>query len=620
MKPVYALLVLVLGVLLGATPAFGGPPPMDPKQMSGLSRPDPEVPAGSLSVRVLLGSFDNPALEHEVTLQVSTADGSKLETFTKKTGNQGRVTFSELEAFAGGQAVAETKFGEETVRSQPIDIREDMGSRVMLVEGAPKASADAPLPGIAFPFERAKPGTLMVGTFDLEKRGPIAGIEVTLHIQPPEGEEVTEVATSDAEGRIIFEGLQPPKVPEGAKLYVEGKLDDAGPVRRSNTFEMDVDQGMAVVLANGRLPPPTAREAPGHTAPRQLPGPRPITSLPQGVVRVKVVDGADQPVADQEVLVIKKTASGNDVTFEGTTDKTGVAIVQADVDSEAFYMVGVTYDGGPYQSGFFQVDKRGGIAVDMRVFETTSDASVVRSAVQFEIQPSENDMARVFRVFQAMVTGDKAYWVPDGLVIGTQEGAKGLTVLRPAEPWLDHEDKADFVRLARPLPPGEMVNLSIGYLVDHSGEVEVEFPSPFVTMQSSVLIPKDMRLVADGARPSETPPPADDVAAYDLGERAPGVPLAFEVQGLPIRNPIYRRLAMAVGLLMVCVAGIAIAMRPKQGTRGQLVIRRDKLLAMLREQAPQGARRQRIVAALDRVYRQIDVLDGDDASAAAKKG
>jgi 5-hydroxyisourate hydrolase-like protein (transthyretin family) len=618
---IHWLVACILTLWLTPSVAFAGPPPIDPKQMSGLSRPDPEVPAGALSVRVLRGGFDKPALEHEVTLQLSNADGTNTETRTAKTGNQGRVTFSDLGAFAGGQAIAETTFDDEVQRSQPIEIREDMGSRVMLVEGAATASPEAPLPGVAFPFERAKPGSLMVGTFDLEKRGPVAGVEVTLHIKRPDGEEVTEQATSDKDGRVQFEGLTSPKVPAGSKLFVEGKLAEDGPIKRSNTFEMDTAQGMAVVLANGRLPParPTGQgphEAAG--APR-LPGPRSVPSLPDGTVRVRVVDGSDQPVADQNVLVIKKVASGNDINFEGTTDATGVAVVSADVDSEAFYMVGVTYDTGPYQSGFFQMDKRGGIAVDVRVYETTSDASVVRSALQFEIQPSENDMARVFRVYEAMVSGDKAFWVPEGLRIEAQAGAKGLTVLRPAEPWLDHEEKADFVTLARPLPPGELVNLSIGYLVEHDGEIEVDFAAPFMTMQSSVVLPEELTLHADGVKPSENEPPAPDVVGYDLGSRGLGAHTVFQVSGLPIRNPIYRRLAIGLGLLMSLTVAVAVATRPRASTRQQLAAQRDRLLALLADEKPEGARRQRVIAALDRVYRQIDVLQGVDAATAAKK-
>lgn len=618
------------------SPASAGPPPIDPKQMSGMSRPDPEVAAGAVSVRVLLGSFDKPALDHEVTLQVANADGSAIETRTEKTGNQGRVTFEGLDDFIGGQAVAEVVLDGKTMRSQPIELRPEMGSRVMLVQGAKGSPMDAPLPGIAFEFDKSPPGSVMVGTFHLGERRPQPGVEVTLTITPPQdgakdgandgkAEVVEKKATSDAEGKVVFEGLLPPEVADGSLFSVSAKLTDDGPVKRSNTFRLPAGKGMAVVLAEGRMP--AAASAPGADphqpqGVRRLPGPRTVPSMPQGAVRIRVVDGRDQPVADQPVAVIKKSASGNDVEFPGTTGKDGVALVEGvAVESDSFYLVGVTYAGAPYSSGFFQLDKAGGIAVDVRVWEVTGDPSVVKSALQYEVDGSENDLARVIQLYEVMVTGDKAFWPPGGMRIDAQSGAKGLTVLRVAEAWLEHEEKADFVTLARPLPPGELVNLSIGYMLEHDGELTIDFVPPFATVQTAAAVPRELTLEAPGARPSDRETNNPDLVLYEIGARAFGSPVEITISGLPIRNPIYRRLALWLGVLMGVALVIGIARRPRAGTQARLAQRRTELLDLLCSEPEPGPRRDRIVMALDRIYRQLEALEKrPSARAGAPRG
>ncbi|MCH9681981.1 MAG: hypothetical protein K0V04_11145, partial [Deltaproteobacteria bacterium] len=49
---------LVVG--LGVPVALAGPGMPDPKQMSGIPRPDAQIEAGQVTVRVLDGSFDKP--------------------------------------------------------------------------------------------------------------------------------------------------------------------------------------------------------------------------------------------------------------------------------------------------------------------------------------------------------------------------------------------------------------------------------------------------------------------------------------------------------------------------------------------------------------------------------
>ena len=65
-----------VAALLGSTPSHAGPA-IDPRAMSGIPRADPQLQAGSVTVRVLDGGFDAPATGTEVTLELTGPDGTK---------------------------------------------------------------------------------------------------------------------------------------------------------------------------------------------------------------------------------------------------------------------------------------------------------------------------------------------------------------------------------------------------------------------------------------------------------------------------------------------------------------------------------------------------------------
>ncbi|MBL4687809.1 MAG: hypothetical protein JKY37_24680 [Nannocystaceae bacterium] len=439
---------------------------------------------------------------------------------------------------------------------------------------------------------------------------------LTLHIRPPQGEPSRETKTSDVEGKAVFTGLD--KFPKGTTFVAEAQLSDGDPVRRSEAFDLIAGKGMAVVLAKGRLAeaPVADPHAQAQQKRRRVPGPRSVPSLAKGTVRVRIIDGKDQPVAGQQVTVVMRDASQTEVKFPGTTNRVGIAtLTDVTVRSDAFYSVRVLYDQGPYRSGFFQMDKEGGIAVDLRVFETTQDPAAVKSAVQFEIRGGENDMAQVYRIFEVVVRGDKAFWVPGGMQISAPEGAKSVTVLRPAEPWLDHEGKAPYATLSRPIPPGEPTHLSLAWVASHSGEIEIDWTPPFEVLQSGVILNKAYSLNADNQTRSEREPPDAEVELWELDPAT--TPIVFSVEGLPIRNPMFRLVGMILGSILAMIAFAVLVMSPGRSAAQRLVVQRDALVTLLRTEKA-GVRHERVVAALDRIYRKLDALQGLSAAAVEK--
>ena len=637
-------LVMGLAVVasLWTSAAHAAPPPMmDPSAMSGIPRPDPKLPSGTVTVRCLgEAGFSAPAVDTEVTLVVTGSDGTR-KSLTAKTQEQGRATFDGLSAFVGGTAVASVTLGGAEVKSATIALLPEAGTAVMLVEGAsapagaapagtaPAAAGQAsrpggepaiPPPGNAFPLEGMEVGTLTIGTFDLDARRPIEGVEVKLTITPPQGEPIVRTLTTDPRGKAVFDKLAPPDVPEGSRMSAEATLVAGGKLRQSQPFTMSTDKGMALVLAEGAEqfqtpggPPPQQQPASPSAKRQPLPPPRILRTLENGSVKIHLFDAADQPIQGQDVLVVKKAATGAVEKFRATTGADGTALIEGiPVKQDSLYFVESTYGGAPYQSSFFGMDSRGGIDVAMRLFQTTTDRSVVRSAVQYDIVEAENDLAQIVQVFEVMVDGDKAFWDPE-LRIESMPGSKGFTVLRPAEEFLDHEEKAPFATLHGPIPPGQLTNLSVGYLIEHDGDVALRWEAPFDLVQVSVLEDDRLELVADGKALGDHESPIPGREVWTLGEVGRGGTVAFTMTNLRHRDPTMKRVAWG-GLGAFALITVFGLMMKRPSKRDQLQARRERLLQELANAQAEPARAEVLVSELDRVVRLLEVLDGSKSS------
>jgi hypothetical protein len=173
---------------------FAQPMMVDPSRMSGIPRPDGQVPPGTVTVRLIRGELSNRVVDHEVELE--SADGNVRKV---KTDDQGRATFSGL---SGGPFRARAKEQGAELTSQPIELPPNMGVRVMLVFPAP-GGAD----GAGHADKSVPPGVVIVRAEDGDGK-PIAGADVVLG-QARAGESgVRELkGKTDAQGEARFEGL-----------------------------------------------------------------------------------------------------------------------------------------------------------------------------------------------------------------------------------------------------------------------------------------------------------------------------------------------------------------------------------------------------------------------------
>jgi hypothetical protein len=112
-------------------------------QMSGIPMPSPDVPAGSVSVRLVRGELTNNIVGHRVELHA----GARTETAT--TDGNGRAVFTGLQPGTSMHATAEVDG--EPVESQTFELPADAGVKLVLVAGAAAAAraGGAPVPPLA---------------------------------------------------------------------------------------------------------------------------------------------------------------------------------------------------------------------------------------------------------------------------------------------------------------------------------------------------------------------------------------------------------------------------------------------------------------------------------------
>lgn len=138
-----AALAAVAAAAVAWAPAPAAAQP-DPRRMSGIPLPDPLLPAGTITVRVVRGSLSNNVPDQPVELR----DGDNVATAV--TDAEGRAEFLTLNP--GAMVVAATELDGARLESQPFAVPGQGGVRLMLV-GVDPTRPEAP----------AEPGAVTFG-------------------------------------------------------------------------------------------------------------------------------------------------------------------------------------------------------------------------------------------------------------------------------------------------------------------------------------------------------------------------------------------------------------------------------------------------------------------------
>lgn len=223
----HALVVVALAIFVAGPAAaqIAQAPPgaqmPDPKQMSGVPLPTGEIPAGTVTVRVVRGSLANLVVAHPVEL---TGD----VTASAQTNDAGRAEFSGLKP--GARVKAVTVVDGERLESQEFTLPPQAGIRVMLVatdpEGAKRAEQDRQLaqaparPGIVvlgqesrFVFELADNGLSVFNIYQIQNtaRTPVEPVVPIIFALP-----------AGAERATVLDGSSPLAAVAGDRVAVSG--------------------------------------------------------------------------------------------------------------------------------------------------------------------------------------------------------------------------------------------------------------------------------------------------------------------------------------------------------------------------------------------------------------
>jgi hypothetical protein len=223
-----ACLAVVL-VLVAAASSLAQMP--DPTSMSGLSMPAPELPDGSVTVRVVKGDISNNLAGITVDLQ----GGGQAR--TEKTGADGRATFSGL--VAGTTVRVAATIDGKRLESQPIEVPATGGMRTLLAAPADGAAAPAPEQGSGAPAASGAgqaPASSDTSALSLGGSSRIAGefsddvLQIFLLLEivnrssvpvKPASALVFDMPTG-AEGTTVLDGSTPQANAKGPRVTVPG--------------------------------------------------------------------------------------------------------------------------------------------------------------------------------------------------------------------------------------------------------------------------------------------------------------------------------------------------------------------------------------------------------------
>jgi hypothetical protein len=234
----------------------------DPREMSGIPRPDPNLQDGSITVRVIRGSFANNVVRHPVELiagdAVSAAD----------TDEEGRATFASLSP--GAQVRVATTLDGVRLESLPFAAPGRGGVAVMLVGDVGGDGGDLATAPVA------RPGRV---TFGQDSRILIELGEETVEVyylldvlnvadSPVEPQTPFEIRLpSGAQAGTVLQGSTPRTIIDGPQVSVSGAFAPgltpvrvayvlpyaSGSLVLSQTFSADFDQMLVFVEKWGAM-------------------------------------------------------------------------------------------------------------------------------------------------------------------------------------------------------------------------------------------------------------------------------------------------------------------------------------------------------------------------------
>ena len=362
----------------------------------------------------------------------------------------------------------------------------------------------------------------------------------------------------------------------------------------------------------------------------------PAPELPNGTVTVRVVrEAIGNNVVGQEVRV-----TAGSTTRVGTTDAQGRAHF-TDLPPGAQGQATASVSGEALTSDPFTVPSSGGLRVILvaglkeaaartaREEAQAASAPPVRGTVVFGpnsrfLLEFRDDTLRAFYVLDIVNSARARVDTGGPLILNLPRGAAGATMIEGSSPTATVS--GDRVTVTGPFAPGS-TSVQVAFQLRYDrADMALEQVLPAALEQLAVGVEKIGSLnIASPQFSTVGEVKAENGTPFLLGS-GPALPagatLVLQLSNLPVhsRTPRYAALALALGIVAVG-AWLAFAARAKEPDLRRLAERRDTLLGELAaldrkarrsgsSSAPDEARRQRLVAELERVYGELEEVSG----------
>jgi hypothetical protein len=516
------------------------------------------------------------------------------------------------------------------------------GAQPMMRGGMPnlKEVVGRPLPDAGMP-----PGTVSVRVSRRMPGNAVAGAEVTAIIKNAGGDLRRRAEKTDADGRVIFEGMVP-----GDEFHAQVTVD--GETLQTQTFTVPSQGGIRTMLiaALGAAPsgageggesPEAGGEPPAFTLGATAGVATPDSTLPAGRLDVRIFDEKGAPIPRHPVTL-------------GMVDKTNkVSVRKADADDAGVahfadlprgdgtgYAAVLEWHGMRLGTAPFPMPETGGARAEIRALSRTADPSVVtigqggrviiqmhQDSLQFlEMLPLENTSEKIFDPGPGAVEIP----LPEGFVGAEAQESDRKIDVRQNHGMAVHGTFTPRSSFAGTSPRNAGQEVVFGFVLPYHGDTR-EFVQPMPTgMGPGTLITEQIAGLTVkgpgiGAR-QERELSGKKYWVMPIDPIPRGGTLSFTITGIPSTDSTGQAVAGGLALALI-VAGIVFGRRPrvegKPGAgpgeaRDQLIERRESTFAELvaleknaRESggAPPADRRRQIVSRLEQIYRELAALD-----------
>jgi hypothetical protein len=392
---------------------------------------------------------------------------------------------------------------------------------------------------------------------------------------------------------------------------------------------------LALVAALSALLPAAVMAQVAMPDASQLSGvPLPAPELPDAAVTVRVVrERMGNNVPGQEVTLI--TPDGR---VSGVTDEQGRAQFMA-VTAAARVTAEVVVDGETIRSQEFAVPSRGGVRVALVAGIATAAAAEAAAKAEAAKAPArpgtvvfgadtrvilefQDDRPTVFYLFSVVNNARTPVDPGRPLVLDLPAAAEAASLVSGPATIARMQDRR--LTLTGPFPPGP-TNFQVAYRMPLTSTLRLEQAWPAAVEGALVAVEKVGNLAMTSPQLTASREGESNGEVFVMGTAgrlAEGQVLTLEFTGLPAAPTWPTNLALALAGLLALWAAWAVWQGAPAGpaSRDALLKERDRLLGAIAaidserrtrgDDARAAAKRERLVAAAEQVYAELDRLPG----------